>query len=131
MTGETFVPLLDANEQPVLGEAGEIVGSMQPCVGFGSNFKPMLVLAVTFGGLVMLYRILQPFNGLRFITYALSVGISILVLAVPVLGELVYTGWTDVELTFTQILYIVCIVLAAFPVSNLLVRGCDLMNPSE
>ena len=106
-------------------------GSLRVTIGGETLINPLFVLAVTFGGLVMLYRILQPFNGLRFITYALSVGISILVLAVPVLGELVYTGWTDVELTFTQILYIVCIVLAAFPVSNLLVRGCDLMNPSE
>ena len=97
----------------------------------GAPINPLFVLAVTFGGLVMLFRILQPFNGLRFITYAVSVGISILVLAVPLLGEIVYTGWGNVTLSFTQVLYIVCIVLAAFPVSNMLVKACDLMNPSE
>ena len=52
-------------------------------------------------------------------------------LAVRPIGEIVYTGWTDVVLDFTQILYIICIVLAAFPVSNMLVKLCDLMNPSE
>lgn len=93
--------------------------------------NPLFVLAVSFGGLVMLSRILKPFNLLRAAIYAVSVGVSILVLAVPFLGELVYTGWTTVQLSLTQILYIVCIVLAAFPVSNLLVRLCDLMNPSE
>ena len=93
--------------------------------------NPLFVLAVSFGGLVMLFRILNPFNLLRAAIYAVSVGVSILVLAVPFLGELVYTGWTTVQLSLTQILYIVCIVLAAFPVSNLLVRLCDLMNPSE
>ena len=121
----------------VLAAAGSAVGLgnlwrfpyLAAKYGGGMFLLCYILLAVTFGGLVMLYRILQPFNGLRFITYALSVGISILVLAVPVLGELVYTGWTDVELTFTQILYIVCIVLAAFPVSKLLVKLCDLMNP--
>ena len=92
--------------------------------------NPLFVLAVSFGGLVMLSRILKPFNLLRAAIYAVSVGVSILVLAVPFLGELVYTGWTTVQLSLTQILYIVCIVLAAFPVSNLLVRLCDLMNPS-
>ena len=94
------------------------------------HINPLFVLAVTFGGLVMLFRILSPFNLLRAAVYAVSVGVSILALTVPFLGELVYTGWSTVHLTFTQVLYIVCIVLAAFPVSKLLVQLCDLMNPS-
>lgn len=106
-------------------------GELRVQIGENTLINPLFVLAVTFGGLVMLFRILQPFNGLRFITYAVSVLISILVLAVRPIGEIVYTGWTDVVLDFTQILYIVCIVLAAFPASNMLVKLCDLMNPSE
>lgn len=110
-------------------------GTMQIAVAVKGEemqlINPLFVLAVSFGGLVMLSRILKPFNLLRAAIYAVSVGVSILVLAVPFLGELVYTGWTTVQLSLTQILYIVCIVLAAFPVSNLLVRLCDLMNPSE
>ena len=94
------------------------------------HINPLFVLAVTFGGLVMLFRILSPFNLLRAAVYAVSVGVSILALTVPFLGELVYTGWSTVHLTFPQVLYIVCIVLAAFPVSKLLVQLCDLMNPS-
>ena len=111
-------------------------GSMQIAVtadGVAQELiNPLFVLAVSFGGLVMLSRILKPFNLLRAAVYAVSVGVSILVLAVPFLGELVYTGWSTMEpMSLTQILYIVCIVLAAFPVSNLLVKLCDLMNPSE
>ena len=94
------------------------------------HINPLFVLAVTFGGLVMLFRLLSPFNLLRAAVYAVSVGVSILALAVPFLGELVYTGWSNVELSFTQVLYIACIVLAAFPVSKMLVTLCDLMNPS-
>ena len=94
------------------------------------HINPLFVLAVTFGGLVMLFRILSPFNLLRAAVYAVSVGVSILALTVPFLGDLVYTGWSTVHLTFPQVLYIVCIVLAAFPVSKLLVQLCDLMNPS-
>ena len=92
--------------------------------------NPLFVLAVSFGGLVMLFRILKPFNLLRVAVYAVSVGVSILILAVPFLGELVYTGWSTISLSITQVLYLVCIILAAFPVSNLLVKLCDLMNPS-
>ncbi len=128
MTGETFVPFLDANGDPILGEAGEVLGSMQSTVGFGSTFKPMLVLAVTFGGIVMLYRILQPLNVLRAIVYFGSLAVCIIIVSVPVLGNLVYKGWGDVNFSMQQILYIVCIMLAAFPVSGFLTKACDLFN---
>ena len=114
-----------SDEFGTLQIAMEIEGEMQQYI------NPLFVLAVSFGGLVMLSKILKPFNLLRAAVYAVSVGVSILVLAVPFLGELVYTGWTMVHLSLTQILFLVCIILAAFPVSNLLVKLCDLMNPSE
>ncbi len=96
-----------------------------------SLMDPMMTLAISFGGLVILYRILQPFNPLRAIVYAISLGVTILVFSVPVLGNIVYTDWGTVELGFTQVLYIVTIILAAFPVSGALVKLCDMMNPSE
>ncbi len=98
---------------------------------FKENSGPLMMLAVTFGGMVVLFRIMQPFNWLRAATYALALGACILVLAVPVLGEFVYNGWKDVHFNFTQILYIICVLLAAFPVSNTLIRACDLMNQTE
>ncbi len=93
--------------------------------------NPLLMLAVTFGGMVMLFRILQPLNLLRVATYAVSLGVTIVILAVPVLGNLVYDHWDTVQLNFQQVLYILVIVLAAFPVSNALVKLGDLMNPLE
>lgn len=98
--------------------------------------NPLMMLAVTFGGLVMLFRVLQPFNVLRSLVYVFSVGVSILVLALPAmgsftLGNLVYDCWDQVKFSFTQVLYVVCIILAAFPVSNSLMKLCDLMNPLE
>lgn len=93
--------------------------------------NPLLMLAVTFGGLVMLYRVMQPFNLLRAFVYAFSVGVSILVLSIPVLGNIVYDNWDKVGFSFTQVLYLVCVILAAFPISNALMKLCDLMNPSE
>ncbi len=128
LSGELFVPAVDEGGIPILGAAGEALGTMQPTLGFGDNFKPMLVLAVTFGGIVMLYRILQPLNVLRALVYFGSLAICVIILSVPVLGNLVYTGWGDVSFTLQQILYIVCIMLAAFPVSGFLTKACDLFN---
>ncbi len=96
-----------------------------------SLINPLMMLSMTFGGLVMLYRILQPFNLLRAAVYGVSVGVAILVLSVPALGNIVYDHWDRVELSFTQILFVICVVLAAFPVSNALVKLCDMMNPSS
>ncbi len=92
---------------------------------------PMMTLAISFGGLVVLYRILQPFNLLRAAVYGVSLGVTILVFSVPALGNIVYDNWGEIELDFTQILFVICIVLAAFPVSNALVKLCDMMNPSS
>ena len=94
----------------------------------GDTLGAMYLLALTFGGLVMLFRILQPFNLLRFAVYAVSAGVCIIVLSFPVLGNFVYTGWSEITFTFPQILYIACVLLAAFPVSGALVRACDLLN---
>ncbi len=97
----------------------------------GVTLDAMYLLALTFGGLVMLFRILQPFNILRAAVYAVSAAACILVMSVPILGNIVFDGWANVVFTFPQILFITCVILAAFPVSNALVKLCDLMNPSS
>lgn len=106
------------------GELGSVHGG-------ANEANPLLMLAVTCGGLVMLFRILQPFNLLRAATFAVSIAITVVVLCVPNFGNIIYDGWSEVSFGFSQILYLVCVILAAFPVSGMLMRLCDLMNPSE
>lgn len=93
--------------------------------------NPLMLLAVTLGGMVTLFRILQPFNLLRSITFLVSFGGTLVVLCVPILGTLVYKGWMDVHFSFTQILFIVCTILAAFPISSALIKAGDLMNSKD
>ena len=95
------------------------------------EMNPLLTLTVTCAGLVMLFRIMQPFNVLRAATYAVSVAVTAVVFCVPVLGEIVYKGWSEVSFNLTQILFLICIILAAFPVSSALLKMCDLMNPTD
>lgn len=93
----------------------------------------LFTLAVTCGGLVMLYRIMQPFNVLRATTYLVSVAVTVLIFCIPLLGNFVYDVWSQVKPNFnlTQILYLLIIILAAFPVSSALLKVCDLMNPTD
>ena len=97
----------------------------------GGDICPLLALAVNFGGMVMLLRILQPLNVLRAVVYVLSLGVSIVMLAIPALGNLIYTGWSSVVDGFnlTQIMFLICILLTAFPISKWLINLGDLMNP--
>ncbi len=96
--------------------------------GFKTNFQPMLILAVTFGGIVMLYRVLKPLNVIRSVLYGGCLAVCIIVLSVPLLSEIVYKGWSEVEFNLPQILYILVVILAAFPISGWLTAACDLMN---
>jgi len=99
---------------------------------FESNYQSMLVVIMTFAGLVTLFRILQPFNILRAVVYALMVGACCMFVAIPELGRFIYSGWGEGgPFTLTQWLYMVCVLLIAFPVSNTLIKACDLMNSSE
>lgn len=90
--------------------------------------NPLFVLAVTFGGIVILYSVLTPLNPLRAAVYFGSFLICVLFMYFPVLGNIVYSGWENVELNLTQILYLLCVMLAAYPVSRFLMSACDLLN---
>ena len=72
------------------------------------EMNALFTLAVTCGGLVMLFRIMQPFNVLRATTYAISVAITIAIFCIPVIGNIVYDAWSIVKPNFnlTQILYL-------------------------
>ena len=52
-------------------------------------------------------------------------------LAVPFLGNIVYEGWDALKFNLTQILLLVVIVQAAIPVSNGLIKFCDMFNPAD
>ncbi len=94
------------------------------------NAHAMYMLALTFGGLVILFRILAPFNALRLVLYGVSIAICIMCVSIPALGDIIFDGWHEVVLTFPQVLFIVCVILAAFPISGVLVKLCDMLNPT-
>ena len=94
-------------------------------------YQALMMIALTFSGLVMLYRICQPFNVTRAITFVIAVTACILFLTVPVLGDIVFVGLADIDFTLSQILLIVIIVQASFPVSGFLIRFFDMINPAD
>ena len=103
-------------------------------VAAGANtleYNALMMLALTLGGLVMLFRICQPFNPLRVIMYVVSATLCVLVLVIGPVGNLVFTGWSTLDFTLPQILIIIIIVQASFPISGVLMRLFDMMNPAD
>ena len=95
------------------------------------EYQAMMMIALTFTGLVMLYRICQPFNIVRSILYISVTALCILVISVPFLGNIVFSGWANVAFTLPQILLIVIIIQASFPLSGFLIKFFDMINPVE
>ena len=93
-------------------------------------------MAMTFAGLVMLYRVCQPFNGYRLVLFAVMVALTAIALSVPVLGDMLYkvddaTKWSTIEWTTTQFLILAVIIEAAFPLSNALIKIMQILLPSS
>ena len=96
-----------------------------------AEYRAMLMLALTFCGLVMLYRVCQPFNVLRVVLFSIATFLCVLVICVPFLGNIVFTGWATLKFTLAQLLILIIVVQASFPISNILIKFCDMMNPAE
>ncbi len=101
-------------------------------------YSALMMVALTLSGLVMLYRICQPFNIVRVVTYLVAAACCILFMTVPFLGTIVFEGAGGVGLAdvirqfnLSQILLLVIIVQASFPISSILIKFFDMINPAE
>ena len=95
------------------------------------EYQGLMVLALTFGGLVMLYQICKPFNVIRAILFIGSTACCILFFAVPSLGNLLLPNWSSISWKLPQVLLMIIIVQGCFPVSGWLIRGFDMINPVD
>ena len=111
--------------------ASEIFGFTNAAGVETLEYNATLMIALTFSGLVMLFRICQPFNLLRACTYIVSVALCVLVVTITPLGGFVFDDWHLVSFTIPQILLIVIIVQACFPISAFLIKLFDMMNPAD
>ncbi len=99
--------------------------------------RPLLVPTITFAGIVMLYQVLKPLNFIRASVFFGCLAICIIALCLPYTGNIFYSytvggkalyTWSEISFSLTQILYLLVVMLAAFPVSSWLTKACDLLN---
>ncbi|MBQ7368599.1 MAG: HAD-IC family P-type ATPase [Clostridia bacterium] len=109
---------------------GETIGFVSGGVET-EEYKAMLMLALTFCGLVILYRICQPFNLFRGSLFILSAFLCVFVVCVPMLGEIVFEGWSTLTFALPQVMLLIIVVQFSFPISAFLIKFFDLINVAE
>jgi hypothetical protein len=95
------------------------------------TYNAIMMLVLTCTGLVMLFRICQPFNVWRAVLYGASLGLCILAVAIPFFGEFIFTGWSAVQFNISQSLLLIILVQAALPISGGLIKFFDMFNPAD
>lgn len=98
---------------------------------FGQHYLPMCMIALTFSGLVMVYRICKPLNLYRSILCIAMLAMCITAFAVPEIARLLYSDWAAIEWDYSKILIIVVVIEAAFPVSRWLIDLMHYIFPSS
>ena len=99
---------------------------------FVDFYKPMCMLALTFSGFVMVFRLCQPFNAYRAVLCIAVFTICVAAFSIPfVTDKLFYQGWLDLKWDYPKILIVVVVLQAAFPISNWLMELMHLIMPSS
>ncbi len=103
---------------------------------FNDLYVPMCMIAMTFSGLVMLYRVCQPFNAYRLVLFLSMVAISLTAYCVPFTADLLYTttnevGFSQLPWNVIHFLIIAVVIEAAFPLSQSLIKIMQIIMPSS
>lgn len=99
---------------------------------FKDYCEPMCMMALTFSGYVMVYRICKPLNVYRAVLCAAVLTICILAYSIsPVLTDKMFcTGWAKLHWHFSYVLIVVVVLEAAFPISGWLMKLMHIIMPS-
>ena len=102
-------------------ESIQLVSLLQPSYFNAANTDEISVIIITFAGLVMLFRVCQPFNLYRAVMFLSMVAACIL--SVTLLPFIFFEeGYPTPLLGFVQSLYAIVVVLLCFPLSDVLTR---------
>ena len=97
---------------------------------FGNYYRAMCMIALTFSGLVMVFRVCKPLNVYRAVLCVSLLAITIVCFAVPWLANLFYDDWSSIKWDYAKILIIVVVIEASFPISGWLTSLMHLIFPS-
>ena len=97
---------------------------------FGDYYKAMCMIALTFSGLVMVFRTCRPLNVYRSVLCVSVLAVTIVCFSIPALANLFYDGWKNLEWDYAKVLIIVVVLEAAFPISGWITALMHIILPS-
>ena len=98
---------------------------------FGSHYRAMCMIAMTFSGFVMVFRTCQPFNVYRGVLCLAVFGIIVGCYCItPLTDALLYTDWSKLDWDYAKVLTIVVVIEACFPISGWLQEWSRMIFPS-
>ncbi len=111
------------------------------CTYAGGDFKQfetaMCTMALSFAGLIMLFRVCQPINPFRLILFTLMATMCTLAFTLGPIGflgksvaEMLCSGWDKLEWDSSKLLIIAVTIEAAFPISQWLIKIMQIIMPS-
>ncbi len=98
---------------------------------FGQHYLAMCMIALTFSGLVMVFRICRPLNVFRAVLCVSMLALCITAYAVPQIARLLYANWNEIKWDYAKILTIVVVIEAAFPISSWMIELMHYIFPSS
>ena len=98
---------------------------------FGQHYLAMCMIALTFSGLVMVFRICRPLNVFRAVLCVSMLALCITAYAVPQIARLLYANWNEIKWDYAKILTIVVVIEAAFPISGWLLDVMRIITSTE
>lgn len=98
---------------------------------FDKNVIAMCMIVFTFSGMVMLFRLCQPFNLYRTCLVIGMLAVVIIALSVPFLGDMLYLGWSGLEWNYTKVITLIAVILASFPLSEIFIKIINFIIPNK
>ena len=95
------------------------------------KYHTLLILSLTITGLVMLFRICQPYNVWRMVIFLTAIGLCIFVVSIPpLMHTFIFEHWYSVKdlLEIQHILLLIILAQTALPMSGGLIKFFDMFN---
>ncbi len=107
-----------------------LVNFISPAL-FGETANAIYMVALTFSGLVMLFRVCQPFNAFRGFLYIGMILLTVAALCIPFTAEMLYEGWGTIGWNYGKAITVVAVVEATFPLSQVAINVMQTIFPSS
>ncbi len=103
---------------------------------FANYETAMCTVALTFAGIVMLFRVCQPLNPFRLILFTVMLAMCVVAFSIGPIGKVIdlpeslCAGWRELKWDYSKVLIIVVALEAAFPLSQWLINIMQILLPS-